>query len=43
MWSISFLISFMFNTVPIITDLRQARDANIERTLEGLQSVFGAS
>lgn len=36
-------MSLKFNTVPIITDLRQARDANIDRTLEGLQSVFGAS
>lgn len=42
-WSIRRLISALLKAVPIITDLRQALDANIALTLDGLHVVCGAS
>ncbi|KOB64091.1 Chromatin assembly factor 1 subunit [Operophtera brumata] len=43
MWSTSFFISALPSAVPIMTDLRQARDANIARTRLGLQYSDGDS
>lgn len=38
------IVVVLFKAVPIITDLRQAREANMARTLEGLHMVpSGAS
>ena len=37
------LMSATERGVPIMTDFRQARDANMARILEGLHNVFGAS
>ena len=41
MWSTIFFISALDKAVPIITDFRQAREANIFRTREGRTSVPG--
>lgn len=42
-WSIRRLISVLLKAVPIMTDLRQALDANMALTLDGRHMVCGES